>query len=431
MKNAHLCLPLLLLGMSTGFTEDGPTYNSVKTARIGIQTVYGLVSPLDQDGKDFYLRNVDGLIEVRLTEQTKVGLLFRERNIRGMLDDRRVKIASADREFALPERLYVKVYFASWRAAQGVLNSGRFRNGFVFAQPLPDHLPTEKEPWLSGELTATEPGHITPVKVVTVGDRTFKGSTGGFNYAEQIAALFDHSVIEPFVNQASVYGEMKGKVFHADYVFLRPIPDQVAKDDRSLPRYLFIGDSISLNYAAGLRKALHGKLNIHHPPTNCGPSGKGKNSMQAWLGDYQRKGRHWDVISFNFGHWDAGNTKDVYQANLENIIRQLNPTGDKLIWVTTCPVPNGYEPAGELGPDGKATGRTAGVMKKYLNRWAGEVVARHPEISVCNQWQFVKDREQDLYREWWVGKNVHFRGEPADALGQFLAEHVLKAVEMK
>jgi hypothetical protein len=101
-----------------------------------------------------------------------------------------------------------------------------------------------------------------------------------------------------------------------------------------------------------------------------------------------------------------------------------------LVWVTTCPVPYGYPAAGELNAKGKAPGRTAGVMKKYLNPWAMEVMRQHPEISVCDQWQFVKDNEDKLYRDWWVGKNVHFGGETADALGGLLGRHVAKIMEV-
>ena len=201
-----------------------------------------------------------------------------------------------------------------------------------------------------------------------------------------------------------------------------------ALDDPKLPRYLFIGDSISGNYGKGLRSALNGKFNIHHPPTNCGPSGKGKNEIVNWLGGFKQSSRHWDVISFNFGHWDAGNDKTTYQYNLEAVIKELKKTGAELIWATTCPVPRGFPPAGELTQQGKAPRRTSGVMEKYLNPWALEVIGRHPKISVCDQWQFVKDHEGDIYKEWWAGKNVHFGGAAADALGRFLADHVVRGV---
>jgi len=421
-------VPVILLIFTMGFAQEAPQYQTVKATRIGMQTVYGLVDSCDRAGTSFTLRNLDGRIKVQLTEQARIGLLFRERNVRQMVEQRKVTISAVDREFSLPEKLYIKVIFENWRTAQGVLGGGKFRDGFVYAQPLPDHLPTQEELWLSGELSATEAGHITPLKIVTVGDRTFEGSTSGFNYAEQIAGLFDPRAIQPWGNQASLYGKLAGDVFYADYVFLRPIPDPVATDDPQLPRYLFIGDSISLNYSAGLRRALEGQFNVHHPPTNCGPSGKGKNFMQAWLGGYRQARRHWDVISFNFGHWDAGNTREVYQANLESVIRQLKLTGAELIWVTTCPVPKGYDPAGALTADGKASGRKAGVMKTYLNPWALEVMRRHPEISICDQWQYCQDHENDLYCDWWMGKNVHFTGEAADALGRYLAEHVQKVM---
>ena len=95
---------------------------------------------------------------------------------------------------------------------------------------------------------------------------------------------------------------------------------RVAKGSADL---LFIGDSISGNYDRGLRTALAGKFNLHHPPTNCGPSGKGAKSIVNWLGAYDQPGRHWDVISFNHGHWDSKNDKANYQANLEKIISEL------------------------------------------------------------------------------------------------------------
>ena len=68
-------------------------------------------------------------------------------------------------------------------------------------------------------------------------------------------------------------------------------------------------------------------------------------------------------------------------------------------------------------------------MQKYLNPWAAEVMARHPEISICDQWQFVKDNAGALYTDWWAGQNVHFGGETADALGKFLGEHLERMIK--
>lgn len=406
------------------FTAD---LESLSTGHDGRQTINGLVTPLDQRGERFYLQNSDGQVEVQLASSARIGLLFRESNILDMLQKRKIVLKEVRKTYPLPQKLYVKVHFKDWKSAERAIEKGELRGGILYTTALADHLPTAQECWLSGQVGEFKKGHITPIKIVKLGDRTFTVSTAGHNHSEQIVGFLKAADIKPFVNQASVYGEWKDEIFLASDVLLRPIPDQTIDDDPKLPRYLFIGDSISGNYGPVLRAAVAGKLNIHHPPTNCGPTGKGRARARIWLGNYKQQGRHWDVISFNFGHWDAGNSKAEYQANLHNIIKQLQDTGAKLVWVTTCPVPNGYPPAGDL-VDGKAPGRKAGVMQKHLNPWAAEVIGNYPSISVCDQWQFVKDHDQDIYRDWWQGKNVHFSGEPARKLGELLSRHVLSRV---
>ena len=66
-----------------------------------------------------------------------------------------------------------------------------------------------------------------------------------------------------------------------------------------LPHVLLIGDSISIGYTLGVRKELEGTANVWRPTTNCGPTTKGVEELNAWLGD-----RKWDVIHFNFGLHD-------------------------------------------------------------------------------------------------------------------------------
>ena len=286
------------------------------------------------------------------------------------------------------------------------------------------HRPTKEKPRFTGEFLLPG-GRKEPAKL-RVGDETFEVSMKKGGQADVL--LFGILTVKdcrPFVNRATVIGKREGDAIVADEIHLLPIGDQAALDDPKLPRYLFIGDSISGNYGKGLRDALKGIANLHHPPTNCGPSGKGAANVVAWLGAHEVKGRHWDVISFNFGHWDAGNAKEKYQASLEKVIGHLEKTGAKLIWVMTCPVPTGYEKAGSL-VDGKAPRRTSGVMEKYLNPWAAEVVASHPKITVCDQWALVKKNDGGLYTDWWKGKNVHFGGQPAVELGRLLARHVMK-----
>lgn len=250
--------------------------------------------------------------------------------------------------------------------------------------------------------------------------------------------LIDHKSINPFIKQLSGNGGLDWEVFPSSHEPSSRVAYQRAEDDPELPNYLFLGDSISGNYGAALRNGLDGRFNIHRPPTNCGSSKKGSSQIRSWLGNFDQTGGRWDVISFNFGHWDDRSDKREYQQNLEEIIAQLEKTEAKLIWVSTCPVPGGYKSAGELEPregiSRSAPGRRHGVMKEYLNPWALEVVKRHPEISICDQWSLVASEK--FYKNWYAKAgspggfgndygDVHLGGLLGEPIGRQLARIVL------
>jgi hypothetical protein len=247
--------------------------------------------------------------------------------------------------------------------------------------------------------------------------------------------LIEQAEIKPFIQQAYVHGKMEGSVFHAHEVGIRMLEDSKTQDDPNLDRYLFIGDSISGNYDKALRTALKGKLNIYHPPTNCGPVRKGVDNIVQWLGPYDEPGYEWDVISFNFGHWDSKNTKTKYQADLETVIAELKKTGAELIFVTTTPIPRGYPDPGELDAEGRASGRVQETMKRFINPWALEVMARHREIAICDQHSLILN--EPFYDTWMeeagtkekeeknpVG-DLHIGGLLAEPVGRQLARSVL------
>lgn len=403
---------------------------------ITVTTVEGLVIPRDNDG--MYVRNPDGQFEIEWNDKTKVALQVNTRLLRGIKGNvLRYGIHSSSQklDFPIPQGPVTGVVtLRDGNRVARALQVAQEENwipehglSLHFGEKLPEQLPTKSDPRFVGLWDPTSKPRTLRIK----GKKYEISLKKGGQTSALLFNLLGTADCKPFINRATVSGQQKGSIIVADQIHLVPIGDQAANDDPSLPRYLFIGDSISGNYNNGLRKALQGKFNIHHPPTNCGPSSKGKKSVVEWLGAYQEKKRHWDVISFNFGHWDAGNDKATYQANLEAVIKELEKTKAKLIWVTTCPVPRGFPAAGELTSDNKAPRRTAGVMKKYLNPWALEVVKRHPQISICDQWQYCQDHEKETYQQWWAGKNVHFSGTAADSLGQLLAEHVLKVTSNK
>ncbi|MFP6883617.1 MAG: hypothetical protein VCA40_04240, partial [Roseibacillus sp.] len=68
------------------------------------------------------------------------------------------------------------------------------------------------------------------------------------------------------------------------------------EDVPGLPRILLIGDSITFGYTLFVREALKGVANVHRIPTNGGPTSKGLEHIEAWLGTSK-----WDIIHFNWG----------------------------------------------------------------------------------------------------------------------------------
>jgi len=194
------------------------------------------------------------------------------------------------------------------------------------------------------------------------------------------------------------------------------------EDVAGLPRVLLLGDSISIGYTVPVRDLLKGKANVHRARQNCGPTTRGLESLDAWLGE-----KKWDVIHFNFGLHDLKyiNEKgglvavdegrqqvpiDAYRKNLEQIVARLKKTGAALIWCATTPVPEG------------AKGRVVGDAVRY-NAAAAEVMAKH-KIPTNDLYAFAKPRLAKIQRP----ANVHFSPEGSKALAEQVARHVLAAL---
>jgi acyl-CoA thioesterase-1 len=193
-------------------------------------------------------------------------------------------------------------------------------------------------------------------------------------------------------------------------------------DDPGLPRVLLIGDSISMGYTLPVRERLQGRANVHRIPTNGGPTTRGLEAINAWLGDGK-----WDAIHFNWGLHDlkyvndAGQLADVetgrpqvpleqYEQNLRRLVARLQQTGARLIWCTTTPVPEG------------SAGRRAGDEAKY-NESAAKVMAELG-VTVNDLCAFAQERLADIQRP----ANVHFTPRGSDALAGQVADSILKAL---
>jgi len=196
------------------------------------------------------------------------------------------------------------------------------------------------------------------------------------------------------------------------------------KDDPKLPRVLIIGDSISIGYTVPARNALKGKANLHRPQTNCGPTTKGVQEIDKWLGDGK-----WDVIHFNWGLHDLkymgpkgenlypkekGGKRQVppaeYEKNLEKLVKRLKQTGAKLIWRNTTPCPPG------------AKGRYVGDSVLY-NKIAAKVMDKH-DVPTHDLYTISMKRMKELMRP----ANVHYTPEGSKVLGQEVAHVIIEAL---
>ncbi len=185
-------------------------------------------------------------------------------------------------------------------------------------------------------------------------------------------------------------------------------------DDPALPRVLLIGDSISIGYTVATRKALAGKANLHRPPANCGPTIRGLEGIDKWLGD----GR-WDVIHFNWGLHDLRKSDgkhqvpiDDYEKNLGQLVERLEKTGATLIWCNTTPVPEGCAPP---RTDEDAVAYNA-VAKKIMEE---------KDIAIDDLYAFALPKLEKIQRP----ANVHFTPEGSKVLAEQVAESVVDALK--
>jgi acyl-CoA thioesterase-1 len=185
------------------------------------------------------------------------------------------------------------------------------------------------------------------------------------------------------------------------------------KDDPKLPRVLLLGDSISIGYTVAVREALAGKANVHRPGANCGPTSRGVESIDAWLGDGK-----WDVIHFNWGLHDLKKIEgkhqvpiDQYEKNLKQLVERLKRTGAKLVWCSTTPVPEGCSPP-----------RTNDDVLAY-NAVAKKIMDAE-EIAIDDLYAFALPQLDEIQRP----ANVHFTPEGSKVLAEQVAKSILAAL---
>ena len=205
----------------------------------------------------------------------------------------------------------------------------------------------------------------------------------------------------------------------------RDNPLSPIKEVEGLPNVLIIGDSISIGYTLPTRALLQGKVNLHRIPTNGGPTTKGVNEIEKWLGE-----RKWDLIHFNWGLHDLkfmgkdgtnlvpkekGGIVQVslpdYEKNLNKLITRMKKSAKQLVWRNTTPIP----------PGSKA--RYVGDSVKY-NQAAARVMKKHG-VPILDLFTPSKKSMKDWMKE----ANVHYHAHGSQALAERVAGDILKRIK--
>ena len=201
------------------------------------------------------------------------------------------------------------------------------------------------------------------------------------------------------------------------------IADPVA--DPNLPNVLLIGDSISIGYHASVQSHLQGIANVYRPQPNCGPTTRGLEQIDDWLGE-----RHWDLIHWNFGLHDlkylGANGENLadpenptshqqvpiesYRHNIKKLAGRIKQSARLSIWRETTPVPRG------------AKGRVPGDSLKY-NAAAAEAIAEVGGIATDPFFAFAESIRDDQRP-----KDVHYTPVGSEALGKHIAEIIINAM---
>jgi hypothetical protein len=240
------------------------------------ETASGVVGPLDNDG--MYVITAQGQTEVRWNQATQVAIKINFRNFK-IVDNKityPVHSSTLKQVILLPKKQAYARFDRHQFNPDEIKHSNLIPRGMKLSfTPLDDHLPTAAENYFAGKVDLE-------AKTCTIGEKTY---TIKMVSGQTDVLLFDVWSVEdckPFINRATVIGQQQGKSLLAKEIHLEPLGDQTLLDDPKLPRYLFIGDSISGNYNQGLRSALSGKFNLHHPPPTVVLREKGRPAF--WTG---------------------------------------------------------------------------------------------------------------------------------------------------
>ncbi|MFC1526061.1 SGNH/GDSL hydrolase family protein [Candidatus Latescibacterota bacterium] len=110
-----------------------------------------------------------------------------------------------------------------------------------------------------------------------------------------------------------------------------------------MKKVMLLGDSIRMSYQPLVAQRLEGQAQVWGPAENCQFSLYTLSALPRWLGEFQSP----DVVHWNNGIHDVGHNPnrapvqmplEVYRANVQFILAQLQAARARVIWATSTPV---------------------------------------------------------------------------------------------
>jgi acyl-CoA thioesterase-1 len=140
-----------------------------------------------------------------------------------------------------------------------------------------------------------------------------------------------------------------------------------------------------------------------------------------WLGPYRQAGYEWDVIVFNFGLGDLNTESSAYRAALKSIVPQLRATKAKLIWLSTTPLPNGWE-ANPTSTGKKMSRIEAQAKIKELNAIASEEVKTAKDVLAIDLSSAIESELETRFANWSSGRSPMFNREQSELMAKQLGQ---------
>ena len=210
------------------------------------------------------------------------------------------------------------------------------------------------------------------------------------------------------------------------YRRVRPGSSKAATDSQ---RMLVLGDEVSLSYLHALRKKLNGTFEVYHPPENCRGSANW-DRLPLWLGPYRQAGHQWDVIVFNIGLGDLNTDAAAYRDAIKRAIPQLRATGAKLVWLSTTPLPNGWE--SNVATAGRKMSRIDAQAKiRELNLAAAQEISAAGEINAIDLSAAIESELETMFATWSAGRSPMLNREQSELVAEKIGQSLNQPSDQK